>query len=279
MGGGAAGGGAGGGPLVRVEREGQVFRASEVRGRDAAEVFPRAVAAAAGVQAAALQAAAGAVRFVTEAELVAEKEGGGGGGGGGGALRPLAQVLEENREKKEAEFQEKWRTMKEGKNRPLDADEVDFLEGLEAAEQDRRRAAEAEEEEGLLAFQLAQAEEGLLLRQEPVGTAAASPAGAAVAAPPKCSKTAAAGRVGSKRAAPAAPTLRIVTKKKSKSAAARPGTVVIPAPSPGSPGEVTNAGATAEGEGREGHAGGSEERGGVLGLGSYDTDSEESAGE
>ena len=166
-------------PLVRVERAGQVFARAEVRGRDAAEVFPRRAAAEAEAGAAALRAAAGAVSFVTEAELVAEKEAGG--GGGAGALRPLAEVLDENREKKEAEFQEKWRTMKEGKNRPLDADEADFLEGLEAAERVRRRQAAAEEEEGLLAFQLAQAEASLC--EPAAATAAPGPAPGPAPAP------------------------------------------------------------------------------------------------
>ena len=184
-GGGAGDGGGRGVPLVRVERAGQVFARAEVRGRDAAEVFPRRAAAEAEAGAAALRAAAGAVSFVTEAELVAEKEAGGGGagagGGGAGALRPLAEVLEENREKKEAEFQEKWRTMKEGKNRPLDADEADFLEGLEVAERVRRRQAAAEEEEGLLAFQLAQAEASL--REPAAATAAPGPAPGPAPAP------------------------------------------------------------------------------------------------
>ena len=87
----------------------------------------------------------------------------------------------ENREKKEAEFQEKWRTMKEGKNRPLDADEADFLEGLEVAERVRRRQAAAEEEEGLLAFQLAQAEASL--REPAAATAAPGPAPGPAPAP------------------------------------------------------------------------------------------------
>lgn len=61
-------------------------------------------------------------------------------------------ILQERKEAKEAEFQEKWKQIKTGKNRPLDEEELQFLDGIAEAEAARIRRIEDEEKKELDAF-------------------------------------------------------------------------------------------------------------------------------
>ncbi|KAH7620214.1 hypothetical protein NADE_002843 [Nannochloris sp. 'desiccata'] len=136
--------------LVRVPREDQYYNVEDVLGRDTASVFPNESKKAA-LQTDAAQAILqqGKQKFISETELAEIKSITGGKGrvedGSISADKPLAEILREQREAKDAQFKEQWKQMKTGKNRPLDEDELDFLDGIAAAENAKRKK-EAEEE-------------------------------------------------------------------------------------------------------------------------------------
>ena len=98
-------------------------------------------------------------RFISETQLADIKAITGGKGrvedGSVASDKPLAQILREQREAKEAKFQDDWRQMKTGKNRPLDEDELEFLDGLAAVENERRRQEQAAEADEIAAFRRA----------------------------------------------------------------------------------------------------------------------------
>jgi len=122
----------------------------DVLGRDTASVFPTESKKAA-LQTDAAQAILqqGKQKFISETDLAEIKSITGGRGrvedGSIAADKPLAEILREQREAKDAQFKEQWKQMKTGKNRPLDEDELDFLDGVAAAENAKRKK-EAEEE-------------------------------------------------------------------------------------------------------------------------------------
>jgi FAM192A/Fyv6, N-terminal domain len=136
--------------LLYICREEQYYAIDDVLGRDTASVFPNESKKAA-LQTDAAQAILqqGNKKFISETELAEIKSITGGKGrvedGSIAADKPLAQILREQREAKDAQFKEQWKQMKTGKNRPLDEDELDFLDGIAAAENAKRKR-EAEEE-------------------------------------------------------------------------------------------------------------------------------------
>ena len=145
--------------MLRVERQEQVFEREAVLGRDAESVFPTELKAASEAEANevtdALKEALGSVKFVTESQVEEIKAKDGGGGDGAGTSKPLAQVLSERKQQKDEAFQEQWKLIKQGKNRPLDADEIAFLESVETKKRKIEETRKAEEETEVLAFQLA----------------------------------------------------------------------------------------------------------------------------
>jgi hypothetical protein len=136
--------------LYTFYREEQYYAVEDVLGRDTASVFPNESKKAA-LQTDAAQAILqqGKQKFISETELAEIKSITGGRGrvedGSLAADKPLAEILREQREAKDAQFKEQWKQMKTGKNRPLDEDELDFLDGVAAAENAKRKK-EAEEE-------------------------------------------------------------------------------------------------------------------------------------
>lgn len=70
--------------------------------------------------------------------------------------RPLAEILMEQKEQKQAEFEAGWKTMKTGKNRPLDEDEAAFLDQVVENEVKKQSDIHKKEEEELRAFREAQ---------------------------------------------------------------------------------------------------------------------------
>ncbi len=61
-------------------------------------------------------------------------------------------MLREAKERKEAEFQGKWKMMKTGKNRPLDAEELAFMDRLHDEEAEKERQRQKYEEDGMMEF-------------------------------------------------------------------------------------------------------------------------------
>lgn len=92
-------------------------------------------------------------KFITESELeqIKQQRGGGADDESAGSMKPLAEILRENKARKDEEFKNVWKSMKQGKNRPLDEDELDHLnrlaEGEAAREMERKREEEMELEE------------------------------------------------------------------------------------------------------------------------------------
>lgn len=66
--------------------------------------------------------------------------------------KPLAEILREQKEAKQAKFEDQWKQMKTGKNRPLDEDELEFLDNVIEAENFQRRKVVEEEKKELEAF-------------------------------------------------------------------------------------------------------------------------------
>ena len=142
----------GGVPLVRVEEPERRFDRERVLGRDAASVFPTLAQAEADKVAGAAQAVLGSMNFVTETELEEIKERRGGTlrveDGTAEASKPLWAVLQEAKEAKEEAFAQGWKTIKQGQNKPLDEEEIEFLDEVEdAAREDERRRIERERDD------------------------------------------------------------------------------------------------------------------------------------
>jgi hypothetical protein len=142
--------------MIRIERQEQVFERESVLGRDTESVFPTELHQDAVLDAEKMKEALGSVKFVTETEVeeikLKEKDRN---GEEIASAKPLAQILTEKKQLKDDEFQEQWKLMKQGKNRPLDADELDFLDSVEAKKRKAEDSRRVEEETELLEFQLA----------------------------------------------------------------------------------------------------------------------------
>lgn len=146
--------------FVRVKSAERVYDRDAVLGRDLTSVFPTEIAAAAAADRSAAAEAIGGRTFITEAELEAikaeravEKDPSEDAVPTDG--RPLAVVLAENKQAKEDAFQAQWTQMKTGKNRPLDEDELEFLNGLQQQEASAEEAWLSEQANQLDAFQQA----------------------------------------------------------------------------------------------------------------------------
>lgn len=139
-------------------RQEEVYDAEQVLGRDIKSVFPteskRAVLESDAAKAILEQ---GSRKFITESELAeitaASRRRDGVGDGDEAPTKPLAQILLEQRAEKEARFQEQWKQMKIGKNRPLDEDDLQFLDSFWKAETEEVKRRTQEEEIEIEEFQ------------------------------------------------------------------------------------------------------------------------------
>lgn len=123
---------------MRVRERERVYETEKVFGRDARSVFPSLSDAREAVDG----TTSGTSKFVTESELLAMRTARAeerASEDDRAPSKPLYQVLLERKEAKEQEFEENWASMKVGKNKPLDAEEVEFFDEME----NERRAAEA----------------------------------------------------------------------------------------------------------------------------------------
>lgn len=190
----------------------------DVLGRDAKSVFPnesrKAMLDSAPVQAL-LQG--GDRKFISETELLEIKAATGGKGRvEGGSIasdKPLAQVLQEQRDAKEAKFQEQWRQMKTGKNRPLDEDEMEFLDSLASVEDQRQQQVQAQEDAALAEYHAA------LRQQQEAAAAHAAAAEAAEAAGPGAAGAAKAPKLKTSKALRSAALVKPIIRPKVQRAA------------------------------------------------------------
>ena len=139
-------------------RQEDVYDAEEVFGRDIKSVFPtESKRALLESDAAKAILEKGSKKFISESELAeitaASKSRHGSSGEEQASNKPLAQILLDQRAEKEARFQEQWKQMKIGKNRPLDEDELQFLDGLFKAEAEEVRRKAQEEQVEVEEFQ------------------------------------------------------------------------------------------------------------------------------
>eukprot|EP00884_Botryococcus_braunii_P012385 jgi/Botrbrau1/21147/Bobra.0061s0041.1 len=143
--------------MIRIEPRERVYLREDIFGRDAKSVFPNESTAAEGLELEATKAALGARAFISEMELEELKSARGERVEDGTIAldKPLAQVLEEAKQAKEDAFQAVWKSMKTGKNRPLDEDELDFVNGLEEARRKIDAAIRQDELSQLETFQKA----------------------------------------------------------------------------------------------------------------------------
>lgn len=157
--------------MMRLPRQEQFFDREEVFGRDVTSVFPTQSKQEAAEAAKTVVAALGAKKFISETELEEIKKTRGGTVEDGTVAvdKSLAEQLAENKAKKDAEFQDMWRKMKEGTQRPLDTEEVEFLDTVLQQRSQRERDAAEEQRRELEAFREA-------LKQRTVATASSRPA-------------------------------------------------------------------------------------------------------
>lgn len=162
--------------FVRVKPSERVYDRDAVLGRDATSVFPTEIAASAAADRSAAAEAIGGRTFITETELEAIKaertgEPEASGSSSANDNRPLAVVLAENKQAKEDAFQAQWTQMKTGKNRPLDEDELEFLNGLQQREATAEEAWRSEQASELDAFQQAVKDRAQRSKSEPGASA------------------------------------------------------------------------------------------------------------
>ena len=70
----------------------------------------------------------------------------------------MAVVLAENKQKKEDAFQEQWRVMKQGKNRPLDPEDYEFVDALYKEKANRARSQYEDQQRDAAEFKKAREE-------------------------------------------------------------------------------------------------------------------------
>ncbi|KAG2423870.1 hypothetical protein HXX76_014924 [Chlamydomonas incerta] len=175
--------------LVRLPAEERYFERDAVLGRDAASVFPSRAKEMAegggggGLDVESIKEALGARKFISETELetIRTTRGATADDGAVALDKPLAEILRERKAAKDAEHEDKWKQMKVGKNRPLDADELMFLDSVAEAEAARERAWGELERAELEAFKAAVRERGS--EAPAAGEAAGAAAGAAATSP------------------------------------------------------------------------------------------------
>ena len=155
--------------LVRVEPEERVFDRERVLGRDTTSVFP-SLANANDDDDNDSPSTSGAPpklvsKFVTESELHELRKQGidqAAKDAHNASYKPLYQVLAEAKERQELEFADQWTEMKIGKNRPLDAEEFEFLSKVEDEQREIELKRKREEMSELEVFRKTQqASEGV----------------------------------------------------------------------------------------------------------------------
>jgi hypothetical protein len=145
-------------PLVRVEEPERRYDVERHLGRDASSVFPAHAQAEASKVAGAAQAVMGTMNFVTESELEEIKLARGGAlrveDGTREASKPLWAVLQEAKDAKDEQIAAGWKTMKQGQNKPLDEEEVEFLDEMQETQRDTERKRVERERDDVTLFRL-----------------------------------------------------------------------------------------------------------------------------
>ena len=145
-------------PMMRIEEPERVFDREKVLGRDAASVFPTTAQENADKVVSATQAVVGSMSFVTESELAeikAKRRGATRPEDGTTAPdKPLWQVLQEGKDGKEEAFQEGWKTMKQGIYKPVDEEEVEFLDEVQEEKRVKEEKLRQREQDEAEAFRL-----------------------------------------------------------------------------------------------------------------------------
>jgi len=137
--------------VVILPREEEVYDREAICGRDTHTVFPSIEKNDPGKYAV---KDAMNKKFVTESQLeeLKSKHGLRPDDGTMTIDKPLAQLLSERKAAKHEEFQEQWRQMKIGKNRPLEDDELEFINSISEAERAKEKVIQDREKEEMNDF-------------------------------------------------------------------------------------------------------------------------------
>ena len=84
-------------------------------------------------------------------------------------------LYDEAKEAKEAEFAEGWKTMKQGKNKPLDEEEVEFLDDVEVQKRENEKRQREREKDDIECFKLLR--ETMVVKAAPPRTAVGAESG------------------------------------------------------------------------------------------------------
>jgi hypothetical protein len=144
--------------MVRIEAEERVFDREAILGRDTTSVFPSLASTSTTTSTPMVDAIKLNKKFVTESQLFDEIKATK--STPSDDCKPLYQVLIEAKERKEQEFQEQWAEMKIGKNRPLDAEEYEFLSRIDEEQRLGEAKRKREERDELEAFKKLQSSGG-----------------------------------------------------------------------------------------------------------------------
>ena len=132
--------------MIRLARPEEVYDREELFGRDVGDVFKKKASDGAAASTSVIENK----KFISESELeeIKKQRGASALDDSVGPMKPLSEVLRENKAAKDEEFKNVWKSMKVGKNRPLDGDELAYYDQLaqDEANRDLRRRKEEEME-------------------------------------------------------------------------------------------------------------------------------------
>lgn len=137
--------------------------------RDVATVFPTEVRNSASNEVQKLEEGV-KTRFISESELkgVKESEEWADYGRKEDAGKTLAEILAGNKKRKDEEFQEHWKSMKQGKNRPLDPEDFEFVKTVFQEDFKKTKEQFEQQQQDIEEFRKAKEEVLTLPQQKPV---------------------------------------------------------------------------------------------------------------
>ncbi|CAG9466311.1 unnamed protein product [Pedinophyceae sp. YPF-701] len=149
--------------MVRLEKEEEKYDVDDVLGRDIKSVFPSLEKKEKDklqmpmMPQDKVRELLGSSKFVTETELKEARKAAGKSEddvGPSEPYRPLAQILQEQKDAKKRAAEERWTEMKRGKNRPLEEEDYEFFDKLAHEAYVKERQRQLEERQAMAQFQL-----------------------------------------------------------------------------------------------------------------------------
>eukprot|EP00210_Caulerpa_lentillifera_P001662 g1597.t1 len=144
--------------MIRIPQE-DADDVLDTDSRDVASVFPTEVRSSEVDEVQRIEDAV-KTRFISETELQESRESDQwvNYGRQEDAGKSLAEILAENKKRKDDEFQEQWKAMKQGKNRPLDTEDFEFVDSVFQEEAKKTKEQFAQREQDIEEFRKAREE-------------------------------------------------------------------------------------------------------------------------